>query len=248
MAKNNLQKCLEVLWPFEGGYVDHPKDPGGATNMGITFATLKRWRGTAITKADVRNLTKAEAAAIYEANYWRPIRGDDLPLGVDLSTMDYGVNSGTSRSVKDLQRVLGVKADGVVGDIETLPALRKAAPRATIKAHCARRLSFVQGLKIWDTFGKGWSRRIATVEAAALGWVSTKAQLEADAKAARDKAVGQAGGAVVGVGGGTAVPDMTGFPWWVVVAVAAVVVVPLVIRAVINSDRAKAIAEVAKEA
>lgn len=246
MAKNNLQKCLEVLWPFEGGYVDHPRDPGGATNMGITFAVLQRWRGAPITKTDVRNLTKAEAAAIYESNYWRPIRGDDLPLGVDLSTMDYGVNSGPSRSVRDLQRVVGVNADGVVGPVTLAAAAH--APRATIKAHCARRLSFVQGLKIWDTFGKGWSRRIATVEATALGWVSTKAQLEADAKAARDKAVGQAGGAVVGVGGGATAPDLTGFPWWAIVLVAAVVVVPLVIRAVINSDRAKAITEVAKEA
>lgn len=215
--------------------------------MGITFAVLQRWRGAPITKADVRNLTKAEAAAIYEANYWRPIRGDDLPLGVDLSTMDYGVNSGPSRSVKDLQRVVGVNVDGVVGPV-TLAALGRADPRATVKAHCARRLSFVQGLKIWDAFGKGWSRRIATVEATALGWVSSKAQLEADAKDARGKAVGQAGGAAVGVGGGATAPDLTGFPWWAVVLVAAVVVVPLVIRAVINSDRAKAIAEVAKEA
>lgn len=156
-------------WIFatEGGYVDHPKDPGGATNMGITFKVLKAWYGRAITKADVKNMPKAVAVAIYEKNYWNAVRGNSLPLGLDYAMMDYAVNSGVSRAIKDLQRCLGAyytgTIDGVAGAV-TLTAVKSFVEAegvvALIYALCERRFNFVKGLSTFATFGKGWTKRI----------------------------------------------------------------------------------------
>ena len=245
MALGRLRACLEQIWPFEGGYVDHPKDPGGATNMGITHETLARWRGKPVTKQDVRNLTKAEAADIYDKQYWRPLNGEKLRTGVDLVVLDFGINSGVSRSAKYTQAIAGVTQDGKIGPV-TLAALQKIPSRDFIKRLCARRLSFVQSLAIWNTFGKGWSRRIAHMEATALSWVSSKAELDKDAKDAAGKATGQ-GGAAVGTGGGAiAVDQTTNLPLSVVVIVAVLIGGALLVRAVVNSQRASALRAAAK--
>ena len=147
----------------EGGYVNHPRDPGKATNMGITIATLGAWRGTKVTNKDVRDLTQAEALAIYKAQYWDTVRADLLPLGLDYLTFDYAVNSGPARAIKDLQRTVGADADGVIGQ-KTLDAIATAVRRmgmeGLINAYATRRWNFVQGLSNFSTFGNGWRRRI----------------------------------------------------------------------------------------
>lgn len=147
----------------EGGYVNHPRDPGKATNMGITIATLRAWRGTKVTNEDVRNLTQAEALAIYKAQYWDTVRADLLPLGLDYLTFDYGVNSGPARAIKDLQRTVGVDDDGVIGQ-KTLSKIREYIAANGIQnllnAYATRRWNFVQGLSTFSTFGNGWRRRI----------------------------------------------------------------------------------------
>jgi lysozyme family protein len=254
MAKGNFPACLADVLVHEGGYSVVRSDPGnwtgGKVGVGELKGTQKGIAAASYPHLDIKNLTDAKIAEIYEANYWRPIRGDELPSGVDLSGMDYSVNSGVSRSAKDLQRVLGVTVDGRVGPVTVLAA-RSQDPRATIKGHCARRMSFLQSLAIWNTFKNGWSRRVANVEAKALSWVSSKAQLEADAKEAKDAAVKQGGGAVITTGGGIGVdqaPDMAGLPVWAIVAVVAAIVVPLVIRAIVNAQRAAALSSVAKAA
>jgi len=249
MAKGNLGACLGETLPHEGGWADHPRDPGGATMKGVTLATYRRFKPGA-TKAQLRAITDAELETIYRDGYWKPVRGDDLPVGVDLSMFDYGVNSGPGRAIKDAQRVVGVPVDSRMGPV-TLQAILKTPARQFIKAHCAKRLGLVQSLKIWDTFGKGWSRRIASVEAVGLSWVSSKAELEADSKDATNKAATNAGGAVVTTGGGVAVdqaPDLSGLPWWAIAAIVAAIVIPLIIGAVIQAQRAAALRKVAKEA
>src|SRR5690554_3967496 len=129
----------------EGGYVDHPSDPGGATNLGITHRTLAAWRGKPVTKQDVRNLTRAEALEIYKAQYWRTSGADRMPAGLDYAVFDYAVNSGPARAVKDLQRVLGVGVDGVVG-AQTLAAIAARKAADLIRALCDRRRAFVRAL------------------------------------------------------------------------------------------------------
>lgn len=171
MAKSNFNDSLRFTLKYEGGYVDHPQDPGGATNLGITIGVLQSWRGNPVTKADVRALSKAEAGNIYKARYWNKVDGDRLPPGVDLAVFDYAVNSGPARSAKALQRIVGVAADGIVGD-DTIRAVHARNPKDVIAALCDERLRFVKSLKTWKTFGKGWSARISAVRAAALRMAS----------------------------------------------------------------------------
>jgi lysozyme family protein len=163
--------CLPLILAHEGGYVDHPADPGGATNLGITLATLSAWRGATVTKADVRALTQKEAGAIYRARYWNAVRGDDLPPGLDLAMFDYAVNSGVGRAAKDLQGLVGAVQDGAIG-AKTLAALDGMPAAHLVTRLCDTRLAFLRGLKTWPTFGKGWARRVEETRAAALAGVA----------------------------------------------------------------------------
>ena len=163
MAAASFERALSLVLHHEGGYVDHPRDPGGATNLGITLATLARARGRPVTKADVKGLTRAEAAGIYRRSYWDAVQGDALAPGIDLLLFDLAVNSGPVRATKILQRVLRTAEDGVVGPA-TLAALACAYPEAVIEAVTRERLRFLQRLPTWTTFGRGWRRRVAAVE------------------------------------------------------------------------------------
>lgn len=231
--KENLRRSLDQVFKHEGGYVDHPRDPGGATNMGITFATLQRWRKKKITKADVKALTKAEATDIYIADYARPVRFDDLPSGLDHVTLDASVNSGIGRGPKWTQAALGVSADGVIGP-KTIAATKNCNLPATIERACAARMGFLGGLKTWATFGKGWSRRVAEVEALALLMAGEMKSLPQRAATADDKAKAEAkraggtaaGGAAGGGGVETTLPD--GLPDWAMMAIGAAVVLMVV--------------------
>ncbi len=170
MADTRFDRCLAEVLRHEGGYADHPADPGGATNMGITRKTLALWRKVSpwwdLPKTEVQKLTRAEAAQIYRAIYWAPCKGENLPAGIDLAVFDYAVNSGPDRAIRTLQAALGVAVDGQVGPI-TLGAATKANARVVVDAICDRRLSFLQGLSTFATFGRGWTSRVAAVRAAA---------------------------------------------------------------------------------
>jgi len=166
-----FDRCMDVTLKWEGGYVDHPRDPGGATNMGITHITLAAWRGRRVTKAEVRALTKAEAKEIYRARYWDKVRGDDLPPGFDLVAFDGAVNSGPRRGAEWLQKALGVTPDGVIGP-KTIAAAQAADPAMTINVAMDIRLSFLKRLNTWNTFGKGWGNRVADIRANALRMAS----------------------------------------------------------------------------
>jgi lysozyme family protein len=139
--------------------------------MGITHKTLAAWRGKPVTKADVRALSRDEATAIYAARYWKPIRGDDLPRGLDLVAFDAAVNAGPARGARFLQSGLGVTPDGKIGP-QTLAAAQAAYVPAAIQRAIAFRLAFHRSLKTWPTFGKGWTARISSVEKRALEMAS----------------------------------------------------------------------------
>lgn len=173
MASENFDRSLAAVLKHEGGYVDHPSDPGGATNLGITRATLASFRGRAVSKAEVKALTRAEAAKIYRARYWDSIKGDDLPAGIDFAVFDYAVNSGTGRAARCLQQVVGAKVDGWIGG-NSLATVRARNPSAVIGAFCARRMSFLERLKTFRVFGKGWTRRVNETRDLALAMASGK--------------------------------------------------------------------------
>ncbi len=167
MASDNFSNCLAFTLRYEGGYVDHPGDPGGATNLGVTHATLALWRGRAVSKTDVRALTRAEAGAIYRKLYWDAVGADAFAPGVDAAMFDHAVHSGPKAAVKALQKAIGVRVDGVAG-AATRAALAYSDPTRTILALCRSRRAFLARLSTYPTFGRGWMARIAALEKTAL--------------------------------------------------------------------------------
>src|SRR5204862_2044385 len=159
MSADCYAASIRRLLLSEGGYVNHPSDPGGPTNFGITLRDYRRYVKADATAADVRAMKVEDAKAIYRAKYWNLMCGDDLPAGVDYCVFDYAVNSGTGRAPKVLQRVLGASVTGRMDDA-TLAATRRRDARTTVQAICDERLRFLQGLKTWPVFGKGWGKRV----------------------------------------------------------------------------------------
>lgn len=158
-----FDEALDIVLRWEGGYCDDPRDPGGATNMGITHRTLADWRGAPVTKLDVENLTRAEAAAIYAGRYWARVRAAELTPGLDLMVFDAAVNQGPSRAVQFLQRAVGVKPDGIFGPATLAAASRWAQtdPIGSIKEVAAYRAVHYAALD--KAFHLGWYRRLVDV-------------------------------------------------------------------------------------
>lgn len=254
MADVNFEAVMQHVFRHEGGYVDHPKDPGGATNMGITFATLQGWYNRPITKQDVKNLPKEIALEIYRARYWKLIRGASLPAGLDLVAMDGAVNSGPVRGAKWLQKGLGrgVAIDGKIGPL-TLHAARKHPDlEDVIRRACGARMSFLEGLRHWKTFGRGWSRRVADVEASAISMLlsTTSYRLkEAAKKAKRDETTTTttAGGTAATGAGLPVATDLPQYGGWVVGAVAVLICAALLWKSLHHRNRVAALSKAAKE-
>lgn len=164
--KGNFERCLDFTLKQEGGYGDHPLDPGGATKYGVTQATLARFRGRAVSKAEVRALTRQDAAEIYRRDYWTPVAGDSLPVGVDAVVFDHAVNSGPAAALKTLRAALGLPLAAHLQNI--VEACARTRSEVLARELCRRRMSFLRGLRTFTTFGRGWTRRIEAVEATAL--------------------------------------------------------------------------------
>ena len=155
---DNFEASLKMVLKHEGGFVDHPKDPGGMTNLGVTKAVYDKWIGRESTEEEMRGLTQDDVAPIYKKNYWDKCRCDDLPSGADWSVFDWAVNSGVSRASKALQKIIGAKADGVIGP-NTLKAVESADSEVIIQQLTEAREDFYKRLSTFDTFGKGWLNR-----------------------------------------------------------------------------------------
>ncbi|MEA2858279.1 MAG: hypothetical protein QOC72_318 [Methylobacteriaceae bacterium] len=166
MAADNFNACLKFTLQFEGGFVDNPKDPGGATNLGVTQGTLSMFLGRHATLEEVKALTPQKVAPIYKLKFWDHVNGDDLPIGVDLAVFDFGVHSGPARGAMGLQRALGLADDGKVGPV-TLLAANAADPRRLINDICDERLAFLKQLKVFQSFKAGLTNRVANCRDAA---------------------------------------------------------------------------------
>lgn len=192
MTSENYEASLRRVLKHEGGYSNDAGDPGGPTMWGIThidYDAFRLLRGLPIQ--DVRKMTVAERDAIYRKKYWTGSRCDDLPSGIDYCVFDGSVNSGVAQSAKWLQRALGVTADGHIGD-HTLLAAKDADHSDLVRSICDQRLRFLQSLKTFKRFGKGWTTRVNDVRATALAMVgdgteeiATPDQVKAGAKASK---------------------------------------------------------------
>jgi lysozyme family protein len=154
----NFRDCLELVLKHEGGYVDHPKDPGGRTNLGVTQRVWEEWIGHPATEKDMRELTPAIVAPMYEMRYWRTSYCEKLPRGLDLLVFSMAVNAGAGRSVKLLQDAIGVVADGVIGP-NTMARINEANVETLIDKFSEARTDYYKGLKLFPVFGRGWVAR-----------------------------------------------------------------------------------------
>jgi lysozyme family protein len=168
MAAWTYDDALRRLLAHEGGYSNHPSDPGGPTNFGITIHDYRKYIDADGTAEDVRRMTVGQAKAIYRSKYWSAMRCDDLPAGVDYAVFDYGVNSGIGRAPKVLKRAIGLDASNSTVTPQVIAAVKARDPKGLINAICDERMRFLKALRTWPVFGKGWSRRVAEVRAAAL--------------------------------------------------------------------------------
>jgi len=160
----SFSKVIEMVLEHEGGYVNHPSDPGGETKYGIS----KR----AYPEVNIADLTEEDAEEIYFNDYWSRIKGEELPAGVACVVMDYAVNSGISRASKALQSVCGIaNGDGIIGPASlnaVWTTVKNTSEEDVINAVTTQRQEFIRALKIYETFGKGWERRIDETRAKAM--------------------------------------------------------------------------------
>ena len=169
--KSNFEKALASVLHHENGFVNHPKDPGGITNLGCTKRVWEEWVGHPVTEQAMRDLKPADVAPLYKKKYWDKISGDDLPTGVDSCVFDAAINSGPGRAVKMLQACVGAEVDGVLGP-NSLKAVIAFDAKTLIADYSQRRLSFLTELPTWETFGKGWARRVNEVKDTASAMIT----------------------------------------------------------------------------
>lgn len=165
--RSNYEKALRAVLLHEGGFVNHRDDPGGMTNLGCTKRVWEAWVGRPVTEEEMRALKPEDVAPLYKAKYWDTVRGDDLPAGVDYVIFDCAINSGPKRAACLAQRVASVTQDGSIGP-KTIAAIEaycdKHGVEAFIAAYTEAREAFLRSLPTFDTFGKGWTRRVDEVE------------------------------------------------------------------------------------
>ena len=169
---SNFDECLKLILHHEGGYVNHPKDQGGETNMGVTKRVYEKWcMDNDLNQKDMKDLEFEDVAPIYKKNYWDRVKADQLPEGLDLCVFDWAVNSGTGRTAKKLQSMIGTVADGGIGP-NTLKKLDEYIDEEGIEGAIANytevRQNFYESLSTFDTFGKGWTRRNTETETEAF--------------------------------------------------------------------------------
>jgi lysozyme family protein len=176
LAQNEVQPdafwaALKEILIHEGGYVNHPRDPGGRTNLGVTQRVWEQWTGNPSSEAEMRSLTPEMVAPLYRKNYWEAVEADKLPPGLALCVFDFAVNAGPSRAARYLQRMVGAAQDGKIGP-QTLAAVtgyvQSHGEAAAIRAYQDARRGYYRSLSNFPVFGKGWMRRVDEVERAAL--------------------------------------------------------------------------------
>jgi lysozyme family protein len=165
--KENFDKCLAMLLEHEGGFTADKRDKGnagdghgnqGSTMLGVTSRVYADWTGEPAPIEVMKALTPDDVAPIYKKNYWDRVKGDLLPSGVDWCAFDWAVNSGKSRPSKAIQRAVGATQDGSIGPA-TIGLIMEKDPEEIINYVYGVRQDFYKGLKTFETFGRGWTRR-----------------------------------------------------------------------------------------
>lgn len=260
MASANYPACYAITRNFEGGNDDDPRDPGGRTSRGVIQREYDTYRDRkSLPRKDVWTASEQEIADIYRTNYWNAVSGDRWPAGPDLVVWDCAVNSGPGRS-----KIFATSALGIAGAWDTLAVTCDNSDKVKfVKAACAARQAFLSHLSTFTTFGRGWTRRVAGIEANGVKMalatagvqpesVQRELQKESGAAATASKKTGAGAAAPTAAGGVTTQHPGWGFDWTTagkvaVICVAICLAIYLIRRAAMHNDRAKAYLEVIKE-
>jgi len=149
--------ALEHILRYEGGLVDHPKDPGGITKYGISLRAHPY-----LGRNGIRKLTRTRAASIYKKDYWDTMYCDQLPAGIRLMAFDCAVNQGVNYARKALQSSASVRMDGQIGPI-TLRAVNNTDIDKLVQKFAMNRFERYRRNKNWRTFRGGWMARLLHV-------------------------------------------------------------------------------------
>ena len=168
--QSNWKRSFELMLQSEGGFVNHPSDPGGMTNLGVTKATWENWIGRQSDESEMRSLTADKVEPLYRKKYWDAVRGDELKSGISYLCFDFAVNAGVGRAIKTLQTSIGVPADGGFGPV-TMAAMKSFEPVKLIERFSQAKEDFYRSLNTFDVFGKGWLNRVERVKGEALTMV-----------------------------------------------------------------------------
>lgn len=159
--RKNFEQLTKWVLVHEGGYVNHPEDPGGPTNKGITQRVYDAYRKRKkLSTRSVKDITDEEVKTILKEQAWDKVWGDKLPSGLDYSMYDFAINSGPARAVKFLQNLVGVAEDGIMGNLTIGAVLDHEDIEELIKDLNYKRWNWLKRLKTFKTFGKGWTRRV----------------------------------------------------------------------------------------
>ena len=158
--KENFDEALKAILKHEGGFVNHPKDPGGMTNLGVTKKVWEEWVGHPVDEKAMRNLTPEVVGPMYKKKYWDVVKGDEMPDGLDYLMFDFAINAGPGRAIKVMQKAIGTTPDGAIGP-KTMQSLKDANQSELVAKFSAEKEAFYRSLPTFATFGKGWLRRVA---------------------------------------------------------------------------------------
>ena len=161
--QSNWGNAFKMMLASEGGYVNHPSDPGGMTNLGVTKRVWEEWVGRESNEKEMRSLTPEMVEPLYKRKFWDACKCDDLPSGIDYLVFDFAVNAGVGRSAKILQTAVGTTPDGGIGPM-TLAAVNSIPEAELIEKFSQAKENFYRSLNTFETFGKGWLNRVAAVK------------------------------------------------------------------------------------
>ena len=173
MSADNFERCFQLLLKDEGGFVNDPKDRGGATNLGVTLGTWSSWVRYPATVEMIKALTPDDVRPLYRKNYWDYVKADQLPVGVDYCVFDCAVNSGATRASRFAQLAAGVSVDGLIGTI-TLKQINAMHPDDFVRAFTQERIEYLHRLDTFDRFGRGWLNRISRVQTKSLEMIDER--------------------------------------------------------------------------
>lgn len=158
--QENFDLALKMILKHEGGWSNHKSDPGGMTNLGVTKKVWEEWVKHPVDEKAMRALTPELVSPMYKKKYWDAVKGDELPDGLDYLMFDFAINAGPGRAIKTMQKAIGTTPDGAIGP-KTMQSLKEMNPAQLIEKFSTEKESFYRSLPTFQTFGKGWLRRVA---------------------------------------------------------------------------------------